>query len=94
MQGGLDRWKSKISIRTLGEGTSTQSEKDQPSNSLAPMLCYSCQGTLISRSSKSVLTESGVIAPLPVWTQTKLVDREKMKGAIQEFLIDNDDDEG
>jgi len=30
---------------------------------------------------------------LPVWTQAKLVDREKMKGEIREFLLDDDDDD-
>lgn len=30
---------------------------------------------------------------MPVWTQAVLVDRERMKGEIQEFLIDEDEDE-
>ena len=30
---------------------------------------------------------------MPVWTQAKLVDREKMKGEIREFLLGDDDDE-
>ena len=62
------------------------------SESLAPLLCYSCQGTLTSRSSKSIpIGESGVMVSLPVWTQAKLMDRERMKGEIQEFLIDDDE---
>ena len=93
-QGGLDRWKFQISIRSLSEVTSAQSAQDPPSTSLVPLLCYSCQGTLTSRSSKSAsTTESGVMVSLPVWTQAVLVDRERMKGEIQEFLIDEDEDE-
>ena len=69
--------------------------QDPSPKSLVPLLCYSCQGTLTSRSSKSVSTaESGVMVPLPVWTQAKLVDRERMRGDIQEFLIDDDEDQG
>ena len=34
------------------------------------------------------------MASLPVWTQAKLLDRERMEGEIQEFLIDDDDDNG
>ena len=94
MQGGLDRWKSQISIRSLTEGASTQPAQDPPSNSLVSLLCYSCQGTLTSRSSKSVsTTEGGAMVSLPMWTQAKLVDRERMKGEIHEFLIDDDDDQ-
>ena len=94
MQGGLDRWKSQISIRSLTEVTSIPSAQDPSSDSLAPLLCYSCQGTLTSRSSKTVsTTESGMIIPLPMWTQEKLVDRERMKGEIREFIIEDDDDE-
>ena len=33
------------------------------------------------------------MVPLPVWTQAKLMDRERMKGEIQEFLIDDDHDD-
>ena len=88
VQGGLDRWKSQISIRSLTEAASVQPAQDPPSMSLIPFLCYSCQGTLTSRSSKSTPTaESGVMVPLPVWTQAKLMDRERMKEEIQEFLI-------
>jgi len=94
VQGNLDKWKSQISIRSLTDVTSAQSAQDPPSRSLVPLLCYSCQGTLTSRSSKSVSTvESGVMVSLPVWTQAKLMDREGMKGEIQEFLIDDDEDE-
>ena len=92
MQGGLDKWKSQISIRSLTEVPSAQPAQDPPSNSLAQLLCYSCQGTLTSRSSKSASsTEGGMKVSLPLWTQAKLVDRERMKGEIQEFLIDDDD---
>lgn len=94
MQGGLDKWKSQISIRSLGEATPPPPAQHPSSNSLAPLLCYFCQGTLTSRSSKSVsAVDSGTIVSLPVWTQAKLVDRERMKGEIQEFIIDEDDDE-
>lgn len=94
MQGGLDKWKSQISIRSLGEGTPTESVQHPPSSSLAPLLCYSCQGTLTSRSSKSVSTTGGgAIVSLPVWAQAKFVGRERMKGEIQEFIIEDDDDE-
>ena len=95
MQGGLDRWKSQISIRSLTEATSAEPAQDPPPKSLIPLLCYSCQGTLTSRNSKSVSTaeSGGAMVPLPVWTQAKLVDRERMKGEIQEFLIDDDDDD-
>lgn len=94
MQGGLDKWKSQISIRALTEVTPIPSAQDPPLNSLVPFLCYSCQGTLTSRSNKSISTaESGATIPLPVWTQAKLVDRERMKGEIQEFIIHDDDDE-
>ena len=94
-QGGLDTWKSQISIRSLTEVASTQPAQDPPSKSLAPLLCYSCQGTLTSRSSKSVpVGEGGTIVSLPVWTRAKLVDRARMKGEIQEFLIDDDGDDG
>jgi hypothetical protein len=69
--------------------------QDPPPKSLASLLCYSCQGTLTSRSSKSVSTaESRAMVPLPVWTQAKLVDRERMRGEIQEFLIDEEEDQG
>ena len=94
VQGGLDRWKSQTSMWSLTEGTPVQSTQHPPSNSLAPLLCYSCQGTLTSRSSKSVsMAESGGVVSLPVWTQAKLVDRERMKGEIQEFIIYCGDDE-
>jgi hypothetical protein len=33
------------------------------------------------------------MVPLPVWTQAKLVDRERMKGELQEFLIDDEDED-
>ena len=29
---------------------------------------------------------------MPVWTQAKLVDRERTKGEIREFLLDDDDE--
>jgi len=94
VQGGLDRWKSQISIRSMTEVTPAPSVEEPPPGSLIPLLCYSCQGTLTSRSSKSVsTTEGGAMVSLPVWTQAKLVDRERMKGEIQEFLIDDDDDQ-
>ena len=94
VQGGLDTWKSRISIRSLTEVAPAQPAQEPPSNSPVTLLCYSCQGTLTSRSSKSVLTsENGVIVSLPVWTQEKLMDRERMKGEIQEFLLDHDSDE-
>jgi len=94
MQGGLDRWKSQISIRSLAEVTPAEPAQYLPSESLVPLLCYSCQGTLTSRNSKSVSTvESGAMVSLPMWTQARLVDRERMKGEIQEFLIDDDDDQ-
>ena len=93
MQGGLDKWKSQISIRSLTEMTSVQSTQDPPLDSLVPLLCYSCQGALTNRSSKSVSTAGGgTIVPLPVWTQAKLVDREEMKRKIEEFIIDDDED--
>lgn len=93
VQGGLDRWKSQISIRSMTEVDSTPSMQDPPLDSLAPLLCYSCQGTLTSRSSKSVaIAESGGVVSLPVWTQAKLADRERMKGEIQEFLLSDDED--
>jgi len=93
LQGGLDKWKSQISIRSLTEVTPAGSMHDLPSNSLAPLLCYSCQGTLTSRSSKSVsTTEGGVTVSLPVWTQAKLLDREGMKREIQEFLLSDEDE--
>ena len=92
-QGGLDRWKSQISIRSLTAVDSTPSTQDPPSNSLAPSLCYSCQGTLTSRSSKSVSSMGGGgVVSLPVWTQAKLVGRERMKGEIREFLLSDDED--
>ena len=91
VQGGLDEWKSQISIRSLTETASAQ-PAGPPSDSLAQFLCYSCQGTLTSRSSKSVSTaQSGAVASLPVWTQARLMDRARMRGEIQEFLIDDDD---
>ena len=94
MQGGLDRWKSQISIRSLTEVTPAEPAQDPLSKSLVPLLCYSCQGTLTSRNSKSAsITKSGAMVTLPVWTQAKLVDRERMKGEIQEFLIDEDEDD-
>ena len=94
VQGGLDTWKSQISIRSLTEVTPAQPVQEPPSNSLVTLLCYSCQGTLTSRSSKSVsIGESGVMVSLPVWTQEKLMNREKMKGEIRQFLLDNDSDE-
>lgn len=90
VQGDLDTWKSRISIRSLTEASPAQPVQEPPSNSLVTLLCYSCQGTLTSRSSKSVSTgESGVVVSLPVWTQEKLMDREKMKEEIQEFLLDD-----
>ena len=93
VQGGLDTWKSQISIRSLTEVTSAQLVQDPPPKSLIPLLCYPCQGTLTSRSSKSVsISENGVVVSLPVWTQAKLVDQERMKGEIQEFLLDDGDD--
>jgi len=94
VQGGLDTWKSQISIRSLTEVTPARLVQDPPPKSLVPLLCYSCQGTLTSRSSKSApISESGAMVLLPVWTQAKLVDREKMKGEIREFLLDDDDDD-
>ena len=94
-QGDLDTWKSQISIRSLTEVASTQPAQDLLSKSLAPLLCYSCQGTLMSRSSKSVpVGEGGRIVSLPVWTRAKLVDRARMRGEIQEFLIEDDGDDG
>lgn len=90
MQGGLDTWKSQISVRTLPAATTVQPAQDPPSKSLTSLLCYSCQGTLASRSSKSApLSENGVIVSLPVWAQAELVSRERMKEEIQEFLIDD-----
>ena len=78
-------------MRSLTDVAPTQSVQDSPSDSLAPFLCYSCQGTLTSRSSKSgSTTETGTIVSLPVWTQAKL---ERMKEEIQEFIIDDEDDE-
>jgi len=95
VQGGLDTWKSQISIRSLTEVTPAPSVQDPPPKSLIPLLCYSCQGTLTSRNNKSVsISESGPMVSLPVWTQAKLVDRERMKGEIREFLLDDDDDDG
>jgi hypothetical protein len=91
VQGGLDKWKSQISIRSLTEAIPARLAQDPPPKSLIPSLCYSCQGTLTSRSSKSVsISESGAVVSLPVWTQAKLVDRERMKGEIREFLLDDD----
>lgn len=94
VQGGLDSWKSQISIRSSSEIAHAQLAQDNPpQNSLVTLLCYSCQGTLASRSSKTLSNaESGQMAPLPVWTQAKIVDLERMKREIQEFLIDDDDD--
>jgi len=91
MQGDLDRWKSQISIWSLTEVTPAEPAQDLLSKSLVPLLCYSCQGTLTSRNSKS--TSTAEMVSLPVWTQAKLVDRERMKGEIQEFLIDEDEDD-
>ena len=94
VQGGLDTWKSQISIRSLTEVAPAPSVQDPPPKSLIPLLCYSCQGTLTSRNSKSVpIGESGAMVSLPVWTQAKLADRERMKGEIREFLLDDDGDE-
>jgi len=94
MQGGLDRWKSQISIRSLTEVTPTEPPQDLLSRSLVPLLCYSCQGTLTSQNSKSIsTTERGATVSLPVWTQAKLMDRQRMKGEIQEFLIDEEEED-
>ena len=94
VQAGLDRWKSQISIRSLAEANSSLPlGQGPPPNSLAPSLCYSCQGTLTSRSSKSgPATDGGAVISLPVWTQAKLVDRGEMKGEIREFLLSEDED--
>lgn len=92
VQSGLDTWKSQISIRSLTEVTPARLVQDPPPESLIPLLCYSCQGTLTSRSSKSVsIGESGAVVSLPVWTQAKLVDRQRVKGEIREFLLDDDE---
>ena len=74
-------------------------------HTLAPHLCYACHTTLTSRSSRAVRpdpTRNTDNIPLPVWTRAaimtnyegdtlrvKHLDRDEMKSAISEFLVND-----
>ncbi|KAG6879557.1 hypothetical protein C0992_001562 [Termitomyces sp. T32_za158] len=82
-QYGLQDWKLRTSIRTFKEISSlrpTQAPEDIPTPSslpsLAPFLCYYCNTTLTSRSSRgtaSVQVSKDNPVPLPLWVTSSLV---------------------
>ncbi|CCM06392.1 uncharacterized protein FIBRA_08651 [Fibroporia radiculosa] len=104
VQEGIQEWKSRISIRTSSHLVSKDAHQLHTPPSLVPFLCYACNATMTSRSTRPMPTlgPSAVkasIIPLPKWAETRLSEQEifrtelmseeQKKNSLEEFLLED-----